>query len=353
MVETTGKNGKFDPVSYRPKIKAEHLAAGFLGGVVSTFVLHPLDLVKIRFQVNEGFNVAASRPQYHGIWHAIKSIKKSHGFGGLYQGVTPNVSGAGLSWGFYFLFYSQIKDYLQDGDSKKNLGPAKNIAAAAASGFATLVLANPIWVTKTRLCLQYENSGSSVVRYNGMIDALLKIGKTEGYRGLYKGFVPGCLGISHGAIQFMVYEEMKTQYNLYRKQDLDHRLTTVEYLSFAAGSKMIAAVLTYPYQVLRSRLQDQHRSHTNLRSVVKSIWKYEGFKGFYKGMGIYLWHVTPNICIVFLLYEYITNWKPLPIGWYGYYKGLTPNLLRVVPACALTFVVYENTITYFNGSSVK
>jgi len=28
----------------------------------------------------------------------------------------------------------------------------------------------------------------------------------------------------------------------------------------------------------------------------------------------------------------------------GFYKGLVPNVLRVTPACALTFMVYENVI---------
>jgi hypothetical protein len=29
----------------------------------------------------------------------------------------------------------------------------------------------------------------------------------------------------------------------------------------------------------------------------------EGMRGFYKGLAAYLIHVTPNICIVFLIYE--------------------------------------------------
>lgn len=31
--------------------------------------------------------------------------------------------------------------------------------------------------------------------------------------------------------------------------------------------------------------------------------RYESIGGFYKGLGAYLLHVTPNVCIVFLLYE--------------------------------------------------
>lgn len=55
------------------------------------------------------------------------------------------------------------------------------------SGAMTLSITNPIWVTKTRLVLQY-NAGvdPSKRQYRGMFDALIKIYKTEGIRGLYK-----------------------------------------------------------------------------------------------------------------------------------------------------------------------
>ena len=63
-------------------IRMEHLAAGVTGGVVSTLVLHPLDLVKIRFAVNDGLT---SRPQYNGLYDAFKSIWRTEGMRGLYR----------------------------------------------------------------------------------------------------------------------------------------------------------------------------------------------------------------------------------------------------------------------------
>jgi len=81
----------------------------------------------------------------------------------------------------------------------------------------------------------------------------------------------------------------------------------VEYLSFAAISKLIAAATTYPYQVIRARLQDQHRSYGGVWDVIRQTWRYEGLPGMYKGMYPYLLHVTPNICLVFLIYETFTQ----------------------------------------------
>ena len=71
----------------------------------------------------------------------------------------------------------------------------------------------------------------------------------------------------------------------------------------AAISKFIAAVTTYPYQVVRARLQDQTSSYSGAIDCVKTTFRYEGLQGLYKGLTPYLVHVIPNICIVFLIYE--------------------------------------------------
>lgn len=51
MESSSSKTAKKNsPVSVFRHMRFEHLYAGISGGVVSTIVLHPLDLVKIRFQ---------------------------------------------------------------------------------------------------------------------------------------------------------------------------------------------------------------------------------------------------------------------------------------------------------------
>ena len=126
-------------------VRLEHLMAGITGGVVSTLVLHPLDLLKIRFagKFNDYNKYVVSiyqlivlnllrilnkhififlilvddgkiqnRPQYRGLFHAFTSIFKQEGATGLYKGVSPNVFGAGAAWGSYFLLYVLIDNIL-------------------------------------------------------------------------------------------------------------------------------------------------------------------------------------------------------------------------------------------------
>ncbi|KAI2797831.1 hypothetical protein BLOT_015251 [Blomia tropicalis] len=288
-----------------PSVKYEHLVAGISGGVASTLALHPLDLLKVRLAVNDGQVV--TRPQYTGLTNAVVTIFRQEGIRGFYRGVTPNCWGAGASWGFYFLFYNSIKSHMSRDLPNQILGPTQHIIAACEAGALTLALTNPIWVVKTRLCLQYgafnELAIDPTKRYHGMMDALRKVYHFEGVRGLYRGFVPGIFGVSHGALQFMAYEELKKYYTAKHNLNKDDKLSIGAYLSCAALSKLFAAVITYPYQVVRARLQDQYANYHGVTDVIRRTWRYERIRGFYKGLAAYLLHVTPNICIVFLIYE--------------------------------------------------
>lgn len=289
-------------------VKYEHLLAGVSAGVTSTLVLHPLDLIKVRFAVNDGS--ALSSPKYGGIFNALTTIGRQEGIRGLYRGVTPNLWGAGSSWGLYFLFYNAIKVRLQHGDRNKVLSPNLHLLAAAQAGASTLVVTNPIWVIKTRMCLQYGN-GNVVVgsneRYNGMFHALIKIFKEEGLKGYYKGFLPGLFGVSHGAVQFMTYEEMRNRYNKYKNVPITTKLGTIENLTFSACSKFVAVTTTYPYQVIRMRLQNQHYCYKGALDCIQKTWAGEGWRGFYKGLGTNLLRVTPATMITFLVYENVSH----------------------------------------------
>jgi solute carrier family 25 folate transporter 32 len=73
------------------------------------------------------------------------------------------VWGAGSAWGLYFLFYNSLKTWWQGGDARKDLGATKHMTIAAEAGLLTLVATNPLWVVKTRLCLQYGGEAGAIM----------------------------------------------------------------------------------------------------------------------------------------------------------------------------------------------
>lgn len=107
--------------------------------------------------------------------------------------------------------------------------------------------------------------------------------QTEGFKGFYRGLVPSLFGVSHGAIQFMAYEQLKNKWAPSRGGK--DQLTNMDFLTLSAVSKMFAGSVTYPYQVVRARLQIYNAGQTykGAGDVCKQVWKAEGLAGFYRG----------------------------------------------------------------------
>lgn len=287
-------------------IQYQQFIAGLFGGIISSIVLHPFDLVKIRFQVtesksNKNDRTLPYRPYYKNCFDAFRSIYHEKGLQGLYEGVTPNVVGNGISWGLYLFIYNTIVILNNDEDKMKTLAFLSRVIYSTTAGVLTIILTNPIWVIKTRMCLQYSR-GKSSVTYNGMFDAFRKTYQTEGIQAFYKGLTPGLFGIFHGTIQFSSYEQMKS---FYMNAFAVTFCPTPVILTFSALSKFIAATSTYPQQVIRTRLQDQHQHYDGVIDAIRKTYNGEGIGGFFKGVIPALYRVIPASCITFVSYEFI------------------------------------------------
>ncbi|CAI8609082.1 unnamed protein product [Vicia faba] len=291
----------------------ENAIAGAAAGFATVAVMHPLDVVRTRFQVNDGR--VSHLPSYKNTAHAIFTITRTEGLRGLYAGFLPGVLGSTISWGLYFFFYDKAKQrYARSREEK--LSPGLHLASAAEAGALVCLCTNPVWLVKTRLQLQTPLHQTRP--YSGLYDAFRTIMREEGFSALYRGIVPGLFLVSHGAIQFTAYEELrktivdfKSKRSEIQNQNPDQLLNSVDYAVLGATSKVAAILLTYPFQVIRSRLQQR-----------------PGGNGIPRYMDS--WHVVKETA----RFESVR----------GFYKGITPNLLKNVPASSITFIVYENVI---------
>ncbi|KAK9455806.1 mitochondrial carrier domain-containing protein [Dipodascopsis uninucleata] len=287
----------------KKSLKIEALA-GLTAGCVTTFAVHPLDLIKVRLQVN-----TASRKSNSALYEIIKDLTSSNQIRReLYRGLIPNLAGNALGWGAYFFGYEMIKGQLIAARGSNNLTSLDYLLGAGISGIAASLLTNPIWVVKTRML---STNSTHEGAYSGLLHGFSMLYRTEGLRGFYRGFIMSLFAVTNGAIQLMVYDEMKSIYLKSSSEEKgDKVLSSFQYLLFSSSSKITASLITYPTQVVRSRLQTYNadREYVSIRKALWRILKEEGISGFY--------------------------------------KGLTLNLIRVVPATSITFLTYENTRKY-------
>jgi solute carrier family 25, member 33/36 len=84
----------------------------------------------------------------------------------------------------------------------------------------------------------------------------------------------------------------------------------VDTFSAAALAKLIAAVVTYPHEVFRTRMRQEPlpgeaAKYVGLWRTARIVHVEEGFRGWYGGLTPHLLRVVPNAVILFSTVEFI------------------------------------------------
>jgi len=222
----------------------------------------------------------------------LRDVIGREGTRAAFKGLAPSLLGIIPQWGIYFPTYNFVKDRV--GQHVHNQ-TAASICAAVTAGTAASIVTNPVWVIKTRM------QALSREAYPTMRLAARSIMEKETCVGFFRGLSASLMGVSHIGIQFPLYEGLK-QVDLTQSPAVNIALASTM-------SKVVASAVTYPHEVLRTRIQCQTPTslvqYRGLVDAFKKITAAEGSAALYRGMWTNMVRSVPASVITLVSYEVI------------------------------------------------
>ncbi|OQV21961.1 Mitochondrial thiamine pyrophosphate carrier [Hypsibius exemplaris] len=301
----------FDPERTVPLPHYVYGACGASAAFISRFFTQPIDVCKIRFQLQiEPIKRGEVASKYQGLNQAVRLIVKEEGAGALWKGLLAAQS-LSLVYGLVqFASFEKLNKALWTlnlTDNPKN--PLFYFLCGSLSGVAATVAAHPLDVVRTR----FVSQGRQKV-YESIFQSFGMISRQEGFRGFYRGIVPAVIQIvPYNGASFAFYSKFQEIFRSYSGKKSSES-DAVESLTcgFLAGA--FAKTLIYPLDVMKKRLQVQ------------------GFEAGRKGFGKYVSVDSFRHCITEI-------WRLEGLG--GFFKGYSPSLLKAAFATGLNFYCYE------------
>ncbi|KIZ04995.1 thiamine pyrophosphate carrier [Monoraphidium neglectum] len=344
-------------------------AAGAAAGCISRVIVAPLDLVKIRLQVQlEPVLGGSGISKYTGFTHAIATVLREEGVTGLWRGTVPGLLLTVPYTAVQFVALQQVKD------TAARLGwtardspwaPAVSFGSGAVAGAAATVASYPFDLLRTTLAAQGEPKGAParhqppapvdplfrtacVQVYRTMGAAARGIVKDHGVIGLYRGLGVTLIEIvPYAALQFGLYDALNTAWK-------NARVKAAQQSGQGASSKgssgggaapppdkvqaftcgllagLVAKLTSHPLDVAKKRYQvaglprslrygarvERTLAIQPLFSCLAEIYQREGVAGLWKGSVPSIVKAAPAAALTFLAYEQIIAWM-IASGWAG------------------------------------
>ncbi|CAG8508160.1 21095_t:CDS:2 [Dentiscutata erythropus] len=171
------------------------LTAGALAGITSVACTYPLDIVRTRLSVQSAsLSGNEGQKKLPGIASTMRIIYVSEGgIMALYRGLGPTMLGVAPYVALNFHSYEVLRKYFTPVDRTSPPVAQKLLCGALAGSFAQTIT-YPLDVLRRRM--QVTGMKEVNYKYKNTWDALMKLLKDEGIRGLYKGMVPNYLKVA-------------------------------------------------------------------------------------------------------------------------------------------------------------
>ncbi|GER48351.1 mitochondrial substrate carrier family protein [Striga asiatica] len=171
--------------------------AGIGAGAIQSFVITPIELIKIRLQLQRK---TESNINHSGPLDVTRNILKTQGWRGMYRGLGITLLRDAPSHGVYFWTYEFAREQIHRGCRKNGQESfATMLFAGGLAGVTSWISCYPFDVLKTRIQAQSK--------YCGVFDSFKRCVEQDGYCVLWRGIwmTLSRAFIVNGAV-FMAYE---------------------------------------------------------------------------------------------------------------------------------------------------
>ncbi|GFO04237.1 mitochondrial thiamine pyrophosphate carrier-like [Plakobranchus ocellatus] len=280
-------------VGYDPQDKVhlsstEHAFAGAFSGAISRTCIQPLDVLKIRFQLQVEPLKRTAGPKYYGIFQACRRIVGEEGLRALWKGHTPaqilsiayGVAQASetetcfhnfkMIYASFEFLTQEVWHYLPE-TLTTTYRPVTHTICGGLSGCIGAAFVHPVDVIRTRFVAQGEPKV-----YKNLIHAVKCIMVKDGIQGYYRGLVPALSLVGpQMAAQFGLYALLTRLWDRSAKKIVPSIPAPVDHFICGSTSGFLSKLMVYPFDVIKKRLQIQ--GFEEARQSFGVVRKYNGF----------------------------------------------------------------------------
>ncbi|KAI5087502.1 mitochondrial thiamine pyrophosphate carrier, partial [Silurus meridionalis] len=307
--------------------------AGSLAGLVTRAIISPLDVLKIRFQLQVE-RVSSSRPQgkYSSIMQAWRCILVEEGISAFWKGHVAAQMLSVCYGAVQFASFQSLTELVHNSTSYSSQAAGVHFLCGGMAACSATVACQPLDTLRTRFAAQGEPKV-----YRNLRHAVSTMYIQEGALTFYRGLTPTVVAVfPYAGLQFFSYNILK------KLMERDGRTSKGGLQTLVSGSVagVISKTLTYPFDLFKKRLQvsgfEEARQHfgevRDLKTPPATCMGYlhrEDTVRTYRGL---------VDCMVRIAQEE---------GLAAFFKGLSPSLIKAAMSTGLTFFWYEfftNTI---------
>lgn len=264
---------------------AENFGLSGAAAIISKTAAAPIERVKLMVQnQDEMLKAGRLKEPYKGVIDCTIRTYRTEGILPFWRGNLANCLRYFPTQALNFAFKDQIKAIfnMKKTDSY-GVKFTKNIFSGGAAGAMSLCFVYSLDYARTRLANDAKaGKGGGSRQFNGLVDVYRKTLKSDGFVGLYRGFVISCIGIIvYRGCYFGFYDTLKPIL-------LGDNAGVL--ISFALGYVVTisAGLVSYPIDTIRRRMMMTSGQAVKYRGswdCTVQILKHEGAMSFMKGAG--------------------------------------------------------------------